>query len=611
MDSFVAEQQEFKQQSEGFKWWISKYGFSGMAQEFYNNSFENGFDEHQQQEKQEIRDKYFCPMHSDGYVETPSSKVTINRNLHRDSRIFMMTQNTAYGPFGLYADIKKKFKSGFSRLTFKHNNREFKQMSLRVLMSCYDISVEDITRWGDNQAEIGWLLADEIAGVADADTSFRNNIKVQDKTKLPDIDVEMFGKSKDEVFRNEVSRFVSYCLETMFVRCDDRDHLGTKVVRQRLFYLEPQMTKKRDIMMRFQNALRTMSDAYYNNLSSRNQIDVWSSSRKLIVSYDQHVGFTSASVSQIIPQVKQADEFATVFFRQEPKCVRGIYVNNYAGRIVRWAISGPEFKDGKRWDQTSIKDYDEQGLIRQGVEITNGQVLATKIRVDGNIIAKEELRAMVDNPAQVIRVVRTDKQILIITRYEYSLKMGDKMVSSAAQKGVISTIVDQEDEKADLIINPCCIPSRMTLGQIWEGVINNYITSRGLEDLLYPVLCPPFAKTTEKFCQMVQQREGLAKTPGLDDLIENKTGYWYCWNRYYVLGHRVDEKYRVRGEGNPNNTNMHTEQPQKGRKLGGGLRVGVMERDVLLSHNSTNTLKVLFCENGDQIRCYYCTDMLL
>ncbi|KAJ2431752.1 hypothetical protein GGF41_000398 [Coemansia sp. RSA 2531] len=251
-----------------------------------------------------------------------------------------------------------------------------------------------------------------------------------------------------------------------------------------------------------------------------------------------------------------------------------------------------------------LHDYDINGIIKEGATVDNKQVLATKLKIENKkFIKKTTLKALVDNPSVVRKVTRQAGNISVLTSYSYKLKMGDKLVSSAAQKGVITHVVEEE-EPADIIINPCCIPSRMTLAQIWEGVITNYHRDNNITK---PLFFPPFTNAVELFCNMI----GVSFDSPLDTLIpKSRDDYWYCLNRYYVLGHRVDEKFRVRGEGNKDNTNPHTAQPQRGRKVEGGLRLGVMERDVLISHNSRKTLNYLFSKHGDEIECYYCSGCL-
>lgn len=821
---FTSQQDKFSKLSDGFAWWVSKYGFTGLMKEYYNSTFSLGFNEEQQHEREEVRSRHLLEISDDGYLSTSSgNRVVVNRSLQRDSYTFIITDSSAYGPFGFYVDIRKKSRTTSNRLLFKHNSRDFKQMTLPVLMDTYEISDEEITKWS-TKGEIEWILRSETEGGKPTPTQkqqHRCNLKLISTARFHNIEIEKFSFSRDRLFNQELARFICFCLESLFSEVNDRDHIRNKIVRQRLFYLEPEMSleKKMMITRRFSDGIESMNDFFYNNVSDRNQVDIWSSSRKLILSREQHVEFstrtlhhsykkficpvetphdvhaglhvtlaclsvvspppslssrsnmetmilsltlsssnlhnapptslfyngyyvgkTSKDMRRILHKAKEIDELSSVYFKEKPRSVRGIYVSNYGGRILRWIVKSDNFKDGmfvcpnmevreeathanfflgfaaslvplihhnagprgvfmanmmkqtldpdsnsevilgngKRWrkhddtilltltskalrrekygismlvkwashkglniedgivinkrllkqedgivynkfsaevtsheyllpisdNDSLLNSYDVDGVIKEGATVNNKQVLATKLKIENKkFIKKTNLKALVDNPSVVRRVTKQEGSISVLTSYSYKLKMGDKLVSSAAQKGVITHVVE-EDERADIIINPCCIPSRMTLAQIWEGIISNYHRDNNIEKSLF---FPPFSNAVELFCNMI----GKNFDSPLDNLIpKSKEDYWYCLNRYYVLGHRVDEKFRVRGEGNKDNTNPHTAQPQRGRKLEGGLRLGVMERDVLISHNSLKTLNYLFSKHGDEIECYYCSGCL-
>jgi DNA-directed RNA polymerase I subunit RPA2 len=72
----------------------------------------------------------------------------------------------------------------------------------------------------------------------------------------------------------------------------------------------------------------------------------------------------------------------------------------------------------------------------------------------------------------------------------------------------------------------------------------------------------------------------------------------------------VGDKYQVRATGKMNNI---TRQPLKGRKKGGGIRLGEMERDGLLAHGASFLLRdrFMWCSDGCNVQlCQTCGSFL-
>merc|ERR1711865_1117141 len=79
---------------------------------------------------------------------------------------------------------------------------------------------------------------------------------------------------------------------------------------------------------------------------------------------------------------------------------------------------------------------------------------------------------------------------------------------------------------------------------------------------------------------------------------------------YQRLRHMVSDKEQVRATGP---VNALTHQPIKGRKVGGGIRFGEMERDALLAHGCAYLLhdRLMRCSDYDlSYVCSNCGDLL-
>ena len=86
--------------------------------------------------------------------------------------------------------------------------------------------------------------------------------------------------------------------------------------------------------------------------------------------------------------------------------------------------------------------------------------------------------------------------------------------------------------------------------------------------------------------------------------VEMKAEIFFGIIHYQRLRHMVSDKYQVRSTGP---IDCVTRQPVKGRKKGGGVRFGEMERDSLLSHGATYLLQDRLLHGSDKSRCSICT----
>lgn len=72
---------------------------------------------------------------------------------------------------------------------------------------------------------------------------------------------------------------------------------------------------------------------------------------------------------------------------------------------------------------------------------------------------------------------------------------------------------------------------------------------------------------------------------------------------YQRLKHMANDKIHARTTGP---VNIRTRQPVEGRSNGGGMKIGEMEKDCLISHGAAMTLKSRLMDNSDAFRIYVC-----
>jgi DNA-directed RNA polymerase II subunit RPB2 len=189
--------------------------------------------------------------------------------------------------------------------------------------------------------------------------------------------------------------------------------------------------------------------------------------------------------------------------------------------------------------------------------------------------------------------------------------IGDKFAACHAQKGTVGITYAQHEMPftkdgivPDLIINPHAIPSRMTIGQLIE--------------CLYTKVClltcedgdaTPFTDlTVDDIANVLEGRCGYDRH-GTEILYNGKTGKQidasiFIGPTYYQrLKHMVSDKIHSRATGP---YQLLTRCPSEGRSRNGGLRLGEMERDCLLSHGVVQFLKERLYDNSDKFVVYIC-----
>lgn len=187
--------------------------------------------------------------------------------------------------------------------------------------------------------------------------------------------------------------------------------------------------------------------------------------------------------------------------------------------------------------------------------------------------------------------------------------LGDKLGSSHAQKGVIGLIVPQENMPytkdgivPDIIMNPHAIPTRMTIGHLLECVF----AKMGCLDGNYYDATPFCHQNIEAIYDKLQtygyERHGNEIMYNGITGEQMSTEIFIGPTFYIRMKHMVSDKINARAaEGGYMSL---TRQPVKSRAKGGGLRIGEMETNTILSHGMSAFLRESLMDRSDKYEMF-------
>lgn len=207
-------------------------------------------------------------------------------------------------------------------------------------------------------------------------------------------------------------------------------------------------------------------------------------------------------------------------------------------------------------------------------------------------------------PAMVVRTLSTvnaqnleiRKTILATTR---TPEIGDKYSSRHGQKGVLVSIIDDEDmpvdsegQRPDIIINPHALPTRMTAAQLLESL-------RGLGCALEGTFADATAYRQLDLDAMgdILHRNGMPRR-GERMFKDGRTGKMFEGTVFCGVVHTQKLKHLTVDKTHARSTGpkqLLIRQPNEGRSKDGGQRFGEMERDCIIGKTSNQVKhEVLF-----------------
>ena len=361
-------------------------------------------------------------------------------------------------------------------------------------------------------------------------------------------------------------------------------------------------------------SMRPLVDTRVMNLIQLNQIP---SGNQIIVAIMTHTGynqedsilFNKGSIDRGLFQATiyhtEKDEDKKIYGDEEIRCkpdplkTKGMKFGNY-NKVNSYGVI-PEntlienrdiviakvlpIKDARN-DHTKVIKYEDQSRIFRTAEETYVDKNYIERNGDGYNFCKVRLRTI-------------RKPVI-----------GDKFSSRHGQKGTIGNIIPEADMpftesgvRPDIIINPHCIPSRMTIAQLKETLLGKVLLELGLFGD-----GTSFGKFDIKDICKELQKVGF-ESNGNEIMYSGLTGEQLESSVfigpvfYQRLKHMVADKNHSRSTGPMVNL---TRQPAEGRSKDGGLRFGEMERDCMCSHGASRFTKGRLYDASDAFKVNVC-----
>ncbi|MFB9769897.1 DNA-directed RNA polymerase subunit beta [Lactiplantibacillus modestisalitolerans] len=286
--------------------------------------------------------------------------------------------------------------------------------------------------------------------------------------------------------------------------------------------------------------------------------------------------------------------------------------------------------------EDALKNLDEDGIIRIGAEVKDGDILVGKVTPKGvtELSAEERLlHAIFGEKAREVRDTSLRvphggggiiQDVKIFTRengdelspgvnmmvrvyiaQKRKIQVGDKMAGRHGNKGTVSIVVPEEDmpympdgTPIDIMLSPMGVPSRMNIGQVLELHLGMAARKLGIH-----MATPVFDGARDSDIWKAVREAGVDED-GKSIVYDGRTGEPFDKRiavgvmHYMKLSHMVDDKIHARSIGP---YSLVTQQPLGGKAQFGGQRFGEMEVWALEAYGAAYTLQEILTYKSDDV----------
>jgi DNA-directed RNA polymerase II subunit RPB2 len=295
---------------------------------------------------------------------------------------------------------------------------------------------------------------------------------------------------------------------------------------------------------------------------------------------------------------------------EDDTLAKGMYRIGTPTTVVAWN----DVKPGHDFSQ-----LDSNGIIKEGAVIHEKSVLVGRYlrNTETGAISDASLTPTVFTKGRVDKVVvlhQANGMRLVHVRIleERVPELGDKFSSRHGQKGTMGMLLDAQDMPRtasglvpDVMVNPHCIPSRMTIAQLLEQVYGKFGAMIGAK-----MNATAFMNDEQSFTAIADALQELGvQREGEEIMYSGITGKMFSSSvfigpLYFMrIKHLTQDKLNSRSAGRKE---IRTHQPTGGRGNEGGMRIGEMERDVLVAHGITEFLQESMMKRSDGSTFWIC-----
>uniref|UniRef100_A0A1I7ZCR6 DNA-directed RNA polymerase subunit beta n=1 Tax=Steinernema glaseri TaxID=37863 RepID=A0A1I7ZCR6_9BILA len=268
--------------------------------------------------------------------------------------------------------------------------------------------------------------------------------------------------------------------------------------------------------------------------------------------------------------------------------------------------------------KAECKTIDKHGLPIQGRMYQEGDVYYSVYDMDTGNFRVHKYKYVEPGYCGIVRVVDENERGLVHALIQWRVQrnpiIGDKFASRHGQKGINSFLwpveslpFSESGMVPDIIFNPHGFPSRMTIGMMIESMAGKSAAMHGAFYDASPFVFNEKKTAIDHFGQLLTKAGynyygNEVMYSGVDGR-EMKVEIFFGIVYYQRLRHMIADKYQVRATGP---IDPVTHQPVKGRKKGGGIRFGEMERDALIAHGTSFCLQDRLLNCSDRDYAYVC-----